>query len=493
MGNRLIPILLIWFIAFTGIGLCNQGIALADRSFDIPSVQDDFEQFEQQTPIQREQPVEGPPVEEKNGFWDSVTETFSGVWDWTKETASKVWDWTKETASSIWDEILNIISKITEVVVDALSAAWNWILEYKEAVLVVLTILGIAAAVIGSIVGAPVVALIGAGILIGEIISGLISWISGNELFSDEMLEDMLIGGIAGGVSALFGWAAGTVTAGGSVATWLGTRIPWLGRAFPKMFGGGVAGGVDQTLWDILKEGRIDWKKTAIAATFGFLLVFGGETVASHSDQIIKWINSRPLPFAVQVFPDGTLSAPRTIGDTAFGNWLQKFSSNADDTRIRQTNIQDDILTDGSHFNANGTLRPNVRYRTGEHNYIYRTDDRGRIVEAVAEDLRFKIHEGRLPHNSNTPGKRPGDHAGHLIADLFGGAPNLDNLVSQSRAVNLSRFKRLENRWASALENGQSVSVNIRINYDGDSVRPSSFDVEYSIDGRWFFEEIPNN
>jgi hypothetical protein len=43
--------------------------------------------------------------------------------------------------------------------------------------------------------------------------------------------------------------------------------------------------------------------------------------------------------------------------------------------------------------------------------------------------------------------------------------------------VNLSRYKRLENCWARALANGQSVSVNVRINYEGNSLRPCSFDV----------------
>lgn len=73
------------------------------------------------------------------------------------------------------------------------------------------------------------------------------------------------------------------------------------------------------------------------------------------------------------------MTAPRTIGDTPLGQWLQKFSSSADDGRIRQTNIRDDIITDGSHFNANGTLRANVV-----------PNRRGRIVEIIAEDLRQK-------------------------------------------------------------------------------------------------------
>ncbi|MGA8941325.1 MAG: hypothetical protein WB502_01195 [Thermoactinomyces sp.] len=79
----------------------------------------------------------------------------------------------------------------------------------------------------------------------------------------------------------MFGWIAGVGTAGSSV-------VPWLSKAFPRIIGGGVA----QILWDLLKEGKINWKNTVIASTFGFLLVFGGKAISSISDQIIKWINS---------------------------------------------------------------------------------------------------------------------------------------------------------------------------------------------------------
>ncbi|MFJ1426325.1 DNA/RNA non-specific endonuclease [Capnocytophaga canimorsus] len=44
---------------------------------------------------------------------------------------------------------------------------------------------------------------------------------------------------------------------------------------------------------------------------------------------------------------------------------------------------------------------------------------------------------------------------GHIFGDRFGGSPELDNLVSQSSKVNLSTFKKLENKWAKALNQNQ--------------------------------------
>ncbi|WP_238140712.1 DNA/RNA non-specific endonuclease [Streptococcus suis] len=86
-----------------------------------------------------------------------------------------------------------------------------------------------------------------------------------------------------------------------------------------------------------------------------------------------------------------------------------------------------------------------------------------------------------------------GDHAGHLAGDRFGGSPEIDNLVSQLSEVNLSDYKKLENQWAKALEEGKKISVNVKVNYVGDSLRPSSFEVFYKINGEQIFRSIPNN
>ena len=152
-----------------------------------------------------------------------------------------------------------------------------------------------------------------------------------------------------------------------------------------------------------------------------------------------------------------------------------------------------EILTDGSHMDGK-VPKPNVVYEAGEHSYLYRTDEVGRIDRAYAEDLQLKLHEGRLPHNSNTPDKEIGDHAGHIFGDLFGGSPELDNLVSQAKDINLKEYRRIERDWADALKSNppKKVEVDIKINYDGSSMRPTSFEVNYKIDGIEYFEEIPN-
>ena len=164
-------------------------------------------------------------------------------------------------------------------------------------------------------------------------------------------------------------------------------------------------------------------------------------------------------------------------------------------SRIKNPNASkyDNAISDGSQFDENGNLKPNTTYKTGEHDYYYSTNDEGHIVEAHADNLQLKTHEGRLQHNPNTPGKEAGDQAGHLIGDRFGGSPDLDNLTSQNARLNQSDYKMLENEWANAIENGHEVSVDINVDYGTATTgRPISYDVSYSIDGEWYNIKFPN-
>ena len=43
-----------------------------------------------------------------------------------------------------------------------------------------------------------------------------------------------------------------------------------------------------------------------------------------------------------------------------------------------------------------------------------------------------------------------------------------------------------------AIKNNEKVEIKIKVNYDGNELRPSSFDVNYVIDGEAFDINIPN-
>ncbi len=127
-------------------------------------------------------------------------------------------------------------------------------------------------------------------------------------------------------------------------------------------------------------------------------------------------------------------------------------------------------------------LKPNVTYKSGEFDYLYRTDSVGRIDTVDVADLK-KSGTSRANHNPNTLGKQPGDHAGHLIADRFGGSPEIDNLISQLSNDNLSAYKKLENQWVKAIDAGQKVEIKIDLNYNGSDLKPNQYIVDFIING----------
>ena len=138
-------------------------------------------------------------------------------------------------------------------------------------------------------------------------------------------------------------------------------------------------------------------------------------------------------------------------------------------------------------------LKPNIRYQTGEFGYFYETDDKGRVKKFETDNLQLSGREKRLNHSKNTPGKIKGqDHAGHLAGDRFGGSSKIDNLVSQAAGVNLSEYKEIENKWAAAIEKGQKVKVNVVIKYSEDNLRPSQFNIVYTIDDKPFRKILLN-
>lgn len=143
-------------------------------------------------------------------------------------------------------------------------------------------------------------------------------------------------------------------------------------------------------------------------------------------------------------------------------------------------------------FNENGKLMPNVRYKAGEFDYYYETDSRGRIDSFSTDNLQLTKRMERLPYDQKTPGKLPGDHAGHLAADRFGGSGKLDNLVSQSSSINLSQYKEIENQWAKAINDGKKIQVKVDIECAKDSLRPVKFKVNYIIDGERFSKKLIN-
>jgi len=186
------------------------------------------------------------------------------------------------------------------------------------------------------------------------------------------------------------------------------------------------------------------------------------------------------------------------------GEFIVKNSDDIIDASKKGTNgagdavgeSQSKTLVNGLEQFTNGRknkLKPNIRYKTGEFDYYYETDGLGRIEKFETDNLQLTDRTERLNHSKNTQGKVKGeDDAGHLIGDRFGGSPKIDNLVSQLSNVNKSQYKKIENKWAKAIDEGKNVKIDAEIKYDGNNLRPSGFDVKYEIDGKSYRQSLSN-
>ncbi len=147
----------------------------------------------------------------------------------------------------------------------------------------------------------------------------------------------------------------------------------------------------------------------------------------------------------------------------------------------------------GEHITKDGNkkvLQQNVKYKTAE-GYSYETNEFGHI-DSVEADLQLEKGKRNPYAQSNVGGtdrirgKYPErDDGGHLIGSQFKGPGDIDNLVPMNSQINEAGgvWHQMEQEWASTLEKGGTVNVKIKPQYTGDSARPDSFIVDYSIDG----------
>ncbi len=78
------------------------------------------------------------------------------------------------------------------------------------------------------------------------------------------------------------------------------------------------------------------------------------------------------------------------------------------------------------------------------------------------------------------------DDGGHLIASMFKGSGDFDNLVAMNRDINRSCgvWFDMEQEWKRALSEvpTKKVSVNIEPVFGSSSVRPDCFKIRYKIE-----------
>ena len=122
---------------------------------------------------------------------------------------------------------------------------------------------------------------------------------------------------------------------------------------------------------------------------------------------------------------------------------------------------------------------PNTKYTV--NGYTYQSDEKGRIIHCEGS---LKVKDGsRASLNAKVSGMGKRDQRGHILADIFGGSNQNDNLVAQLQSINQGAYKTLELNLASMVSSGHAVYGDYTLDYPTSSKRPSAITVIYSIDG----------
>jgi len=156
----------------------------------------------------------------------------------------------------------------------------------------------------------------------------------------------------------------------------------------------------------------------------------------------------------------------------------------------------------GVHVKKPDRLLPNHEYKI--NGYTYKTDAQGRVVSVEGElKPKYRDADGNALSNRNTAAQRnigvgdgrlSTDHGGHIIGDQFDGTGGRVNLVPMDAKVNGpgGKWAKMEQEWARHLKQGDTVKVKIELVYADDTMRPSGFNIEQSINGNGSDRFIPN-
>ena len=245
-----------------------------------------------------------------------------------------------------------------------------------------------------------------------------------------------------------------------------------------------------------------------IATIAGGITITGGGTALSATG-IGSIIGAPAIAVSVPVVLAGAgeLALAGGIAYTGYSNFddnIMKASTNdVKDITDKQSALDNSLNNTPTRVNygeqyrrVNGkkALKPDIEYVSKE-GYRYVTDSEGRIsnVNGKLKPGKAKRNQYAQSHVGKGDGRLDTDDGGHLIASIFEGSGDIDNLVPMDYRLNRGDWKSMENTWARALENGKSVEVNIEPIYSDLSKRPIAFEVEYKIQGEnWVFREFTN-
>ena len=181
----------------------------------------------------------------------------------------------------------------------------------------------------------------------------------------------------------------------------------------------------------------------------------------------------------IEVDNDGNVSQDGEIED------IDLAGTYAPNSKIYKDGNTYDTDDNGRIYKVNGIeLLPNSEYEIDGNKY--KTDENGRIVSVVAYPKSTPEGERDTKAQEQAGGedRRENDQGGHILARILGGYKGIENMLAMWEKVNTGPYKKMENEIVNAIKAGKDVKMEVKIEYDGNSERPSKIIVKYTIDGK---------
>lgn len=190
------------------------------------------------------------------------------------------------------------------------------------------------------------------------------------------------------------------------------------------------------------------------------------------------WRNNEGLLNRAYFFDDKIF---RLRGKNADGTWTVTDFDDNEIAYLKKT------VNFGSETTTYTELLPNAEIKKG--NFTSIVDELGRPTSNKVTGVKINSNERRaLSSSLRDESYLEGDQRGHLIGDNLGGPETKENIVPQSQNVNQSQFKRVENIVKGLANEGYDVDYEVKVNYEGASKRPSSFEPKITINGDEYTE-----
>ncbi|CRF34365.1 hypothetical protein BRSU_1972 [Brachyspira suanatina] len=130
-------------------------------------------------------------------------------------------------------------------------------------------------------------------------------------------------------------------------------------------------------------------------------------------------------------------------------------------------------------------LKPNIKYNI--NGTLYSTDKQSRIYKVIRKDNLILSNAKRNNYAQRKIvelyGIKDHDQGGHIIGRQFGGSPNIDNLISINKKLNIGEMKKTEMEWRESIIKGYEINdIIIDINYIYTNTRPYIIIINYNIE-----------